>query len=233
MGAITAKELLTLRLVRWLNRRRFTLGTISPAEIHYQQIFDAAVARSGLAVPPLFPVGNAANASLLYLLFRLTQDFPRLAWLELGAGQSTLLLDALQTGGRIASLVTLEHDPHWADTIRAKVGHAVIEAPLRQASLYGLPAEAYGYDSTARFDCVTVDGPVGTPGRSRWGTLKLLQENLAEDFVVIFDDAERPGERDTIAKFLELRPEANHIFVHAAKSQCVVFTSKYAIAGSY
>jgi hypothetical protein len=233
VGGITAKQLLTLRWVHWLNRRRFTLGVVSSAELHYLEIFDAAVARSGLDVPPLFPVGRAANSSLLYLIFRLLRDFPRLGILELGAGQSTILLGALHRAGLTTSVKTLEHDPAWAEAIGSKVGHEVLVAPLHQESVLGVMTETYEVDLATRFDCVIVDGPVGTQTQSRWGTLKLLQQNLAAEFIVIFDDAERPGERDTIARFLELHPEAEHVFVHASKSQCVVFTSKYRMAGTY
>lgn len=233
MSGITAKELLTLRWVHWLNRRRFTLGTVSSAELHYLAIFDAAVARSGLEVPPLFPVGRAANSSLLYLIFRLLGDFPRLGVLELGAGQSSILLAALHRAGLAIAVTTLEHDQDWATSIGSKVGHEVLVAPLRQESVLGVMTETYDTDLATRFDCIIVDGPVGTPQQSRWGTLKLLQQNLATEFIVIFDDAERPGERDTIARFLELHPEAEHIFVHAGKSQCAVFTPKYRTAGTY
>jgi len=233
LGGITPKQLLTLRWVHWLNRRRFTLGIVSSAELHYQMVFDAAVARSGLAVPPLFPFGPAANSSLLYLISRLLWDFPQLEILELGAGQSTILLDALLQAGHATRITTLEHDARWAATIGSKVGHDVRVAPLRNESVLGVATTAYDVELAGRFDCIIVDGPVGTPRQSRWGALKLLQQNLSEEFVVIFDDAERPGERDTIARFLELRPAAEHMFVHASKSQCVVFTAKYAAAGRY
>lgn len=233
MGAITSNELLTLRWVHWLNRRRFTLGTVSNAELHYQLVFDAAIARSGIPVPPLFPLGRAANSSLLYLIFRLLQDFPQLNVLELGAGQSTVLLDALHRAGRATGLTTLEHDAGWAAAIGREVGHAPRLAPLRDESLLGVATRVYDVELTDHFDCIIVDGPEGTPRQSRWGALQLLQQNLAPEFVVIFDDAERPGERDTISRFLTLHPEAGHVFIHAAKSQCLVFTTRYSPVGNY
>lgn len=233
MGAITNKERRRLGWVYRLNRWRWARGGIAPAEGVFQQVFDAAVARSGIAVPPLYPVGSAANAGLLYLLFRLLDDFPRLDILEIGAGQSSLLLDALARAGRAQSLVTLEHDAAWAARIAARVAHEVRVAPLRPAPVFGIEAPVYDINLGRRFDLVVVDGPIGTPRYSRWGTLQLLSESLAEEFVVVFDDAERPGERATIEKLLALHPAAKHVFVHAMKSQCVVFTPKYRAAGSY
>jgi hypothetical protein len=231
--AITRQELLTLRLVYRLNRWRWTWGTVSSAELRYQAIFDAAVARSGIAVPPLYTLGPAANASLLYLLFRLVGDFPELDILELGAGQSTLLLDALNRAGRARSVLTLEHDPAWSQSVAGRVGHEVRLAPLRDEVVLGVATQTYAVSLAARYSCVIVDAPPGAPRHSRWGSLQLLQQNLAAEFVVIFDDAERPGERDTVNKFLELHPEAGHVFLHAAKSQCVVFTKGFAGVRSY
>ena len=184
-------------------------------------------------MPPLFPVGSAANAGLLYVLFRLADEFRGRAWLELGAGQSTLLLDALARAGRIAGALTLEHDAEWADRLQEQVTHAVQHAPLRPASVVGVTTLGYTATLDRRFDIVVVDGPIGTPRHSRWGALELLREHLADDFVVAFDDAERPGERDTIVKFLELHPAASHVFIHAMKSQCLVFTEKYRAVASY
>jgi predicted O-methyltransferase YrrM len=233
MGAMTAKELRRLGWVYRLNRWRWALGTLAPAEIFYQQLFDAALVRSGIAVPPLFPVGNAANASLLYVLFRLLWDFPALDLLELGAGQSSLLLDALAQAGRAGSVLTLEHDPQWAARVGGKVAHEVRTAPLRPGTIHGVATQSYDVRLDRRFDAVLVDGPIGTPAHSRWGTLDLLENHLADEFVVVFDDAERPGERQTIARFLDLRPAAGHVFVHAMKSQCLVFTEKYRAVGGY
>jgi Methyltransferase domain len=233
VGALTAAEIERLDRVYWRNRRHWAEGTVPNSELLYLQIFDQAVERSGLKLPPLFPVGSAANAGLLYALFRLAGDFPGLAWLELGAGQSTLLVDALAKAGRVAHALTLEHDPEWAERLRRQVAHPVDYAPLRDVSAFGVVAPTYAASLHHRFDIALVDGPIGGSAHSRWGTLGLLHDHLAEDFVVVFDDAERPGERATIEKFLELHPAARHAFIHAMKTQCLVFTAKYQAVAAY
>jgi hypothetical protein len=233
MGGITPKEARRLRWVYRLNRWRWATGTLPASELFYLQLFDGAVARSGIAVPPLYPVGSAANAGLLYAVFRLAEDFPGLTWLELGAGQSTLLIDALVKAGRIGSALTLEHDAGWANRIGARVSHEVRAAPLRRAEVQGAAVEAYDFIPERRYDVVLVDGPIGAPTRSRWGALQLLETALADEFVVIFDDAERPGERETVARFLDMRPAAGHAFIHAMKSQCLVCSHRYRALASY
>src|SRR6185312_816948 len=130
MGALTETERRRLEAVYRQNRARWAEGELPVSELYHLELFNAAVARSGVAVPPLFPVGSAANSSLLSALFRLAWEFPGLSVLELGAGQSTLLLDALRKAGRLAAVLTLEHDPAWAARIGAQVGHEVRHAPL-------------------------------------------------------------------------------------------------------
>jgi hypothetical protein len=233
MGGITPKEARRLGWVYRLNRWRWATGTLPASELFYLQLFDSAVARAGIAVPPLYPVGSAANAGLLYAVFRLAADFPGLSWLELGAGQSTILIDALVKAGRIGAALTLEHDSAWATRIGARVGHDVRAVPLRPAEVQCAAAQAYDFAPERRYDVVLVDGPIGTPRRSRWGALQILESALADEFVVLFDDAERPGERDTLARFLTMRPAADHVFIHAMKSQCLVFSEKYRAIASY
>lgn len=233
MGGITPKEARRLGWVYRLNRWRWATGTLPASELFYLQLFDSAVARSGIAVPPLYPVGSAANAGLLYAVFRLAEDFPGLDWLELGAGQSTILIDALVKAGRIGTALTLEHDAGWATRIGARVGHEVRTAPLRRTEVQGVTAETYDFTPARRYDVVVIDGPIGTPRRSRWGALQIVESALADEFAALFDDAERPGERETIARFLTMRPAAGHVFIHAMKSQCLVFSEKYRALVSY
>ncbi len=233
MGGIGGREKRRLAETRRANRQRWAEGGTAPSELHYQQVFDAAVARSGLAVPPLYPFGSAANASLLYLLFRLLEEFPGRDVLELGAGQSTVLLDALAAAGRAHRLTTLEHDPAWAAAVGAKVRHEIVLAPLVRTIVGGIETDCYSTAPEGRFDIVLVDGPVGTLRHARRGALPLLDRVLGAEFVVLFDDAERPGEQQTIEAFLARHPEAGHRFVHAMKCQCLVFTPAYRAVACY
>lgn len=233
MGALTESERRRLEAVYRRNRARWAEGELPVAELYHLELFNAAVARAGLPVPPLFPVASAANASLLYVLFRLAWEFSGLSVLEFGAGQSSLLLDALRRAGRLSAVLTLEHDAAWAARIGGQVGHEVRRAPLKSLSVGGIAAEVYGTTLAGKFDCVLVDGPVGAPTHSRLGALTLIEDHLADEFVIVFDDAERPGERQTIEHCLALYPQANHVCVHAMKSQCLVFTEKYAGLASY
>lgn len=51
-----------------------------------------------------------------------------------------------------------------------------------------------------KFDVISIDAPIGTDLEySRRDVLELLPDILEKDFVILMDDANRQGERNTIA----------------------------------
>ena len=128
--------------------------------------------------------------------------------LECGAGLSTILLGILsQYLSR--TVWTLEEDRGWCRTVRAALRRyhidsvRLIEAPLRPYDgyhWYTLPGERL----PDRFSLVVCDGPSGkTPG-GRYGLVPQLQSRLAEDCVILLDDARRATEQETAARWGEM-----------------------------
>ena len=77
-------------------------------------------------------------------------------------------------------------------------------------------------------DLIVVDGPVSQRRRSRWGTLEYLDPLLGRDFILLFDDAERRGDQDTIEATLK------HLSARGAEIACAVTRarkSQFLIAG--
>ena len=66
-----------------------------------------------------------------------------------------------------------------------------------------------------KFDLIIIDGPTGGGKNfTRSNIIDLVKEHhLADDFVIIFDDAERKGEQLTITKTKEVLKERNIEFV--------------------
>lgn len=65
-----------------------------------------------------------------------------------------------------------------------------------------------------KYQLIVVDGPFGADQpQPRTNIIGLVDNNLADDFVIIFDDAERAGEQDTIRKTKQRLSEKGIKFV--------------------
>ena len=224
-------------------RLAFARGTATqPAlEIVYKDLFARDLAALGLA-DEFHATGSAANYGLLYLLLRIVSALRPKVIVELGAGQSTILIDrlaAIQTP--VPAITTVEHDAYWASLIQAQVKHALNIVPLRHLSAAGRTIEGYDLSgvNVSAINLLLVDGPVAKGWKTRfnrWGALPLL-ERLAEDFVVIVDDAERPGDRDhgrSIIRKLEASGRKVHVgHITAANRQMVIAGGSFAAAAYY
>jgi hypothetical protein len=210
-------------------------GSLLTKEILYQGILTQAMAANGVAPVPFYPIKAAANYTLLYLMFRLLTDTGLSRVMEFGAGQSTLLTDAVSKVRPGIEAVTFESDPVWAKLIGDRVSHPVLHKtvipqsaaqPERYADLDGIEGK--------KFDLVLVDGPLGTPRNSRASSLDVLASHLADEFVVVFDDAERVGEQDTSLRFIERTPAVDgYSIIVGAKCQLLLFSKGYSFVKHY
>ncbi|NDY95129.1 class I SAM-dependent methyltransferase [Wenzhouxiangella limi] len=210
-------------------------ASLQARELLYQNIVHRDLDRLGIDLP-LYPVRSAATYSYLYLLLRLVQETGPLRILELGAGLSTVLLDRLREHFGL-ELTSLEHDEDWVERIRKQGASAVVHAPLVERSLQDYSARVYDssvLSSGSRFNVLLVDGPRRSRRRSRWTALEFIEGWLEEDFVIVFDDAERPGEIDTISAALRLLDQrgigyGGHL-TRSVNSQFVIATEGFQAA---
>ena len=149
-----------------------------------------------------YPVGGAANHGLLYLILRCFSDLELGNVLELGAGQTSILIDRLsQRFPRVRQVLTLEHDAFWAARVQKQIEHPILCGELRCDRVLG--HKAYCYDWTllpaeTKFELLVIDGPIAADKGleyARLGALEILPRLAERGFVVIVDDAERTGER--------------------------------------
>lgn len=172
------------------------------SEIIHQGIFLDVTQKMGITTS-FYPVGAAANYTFLYIIMRIILDGRIKNVLEIGAGQSTLLLDALRKT-REFNAFTIETNEEWHSIISAQVGHDVLLKPLSPVTLFGHKTLAYHHKTDDKYDFLIIDGPHGTPRRSRWAALDIIDRMMAEEFIIVFDDCERKGEQDTIRKAISL-----------------------------
>lgn len=234
-GISITRTLLWTKAVARFQHLRSTYGDHGYLEPIYQQLFLNELARHGLE-NKYTPIQSSANYALLFVLMKtIIRAQPRNV-LELGCGQTTLLMDALrQAGVWKGELVSLEEDEFWCKEISAEVATRVVHAPLEQRRVAGHSASCYRVPATLTppegFDLLLIDGPVGTPRWSRLGCLSFVPESLAADFIVILDDYERPGEQDTADEMRRTLKAAGIAFCEESilsnKHQLMLATPKY------
>jgi ribosomal protein S18 acetylase RimI-like enzyme/predicted O-methyltransferase YrrM len=143
---------------------------------------------------------------------------------ELGSGQSTVLLARLMTrrsGDRDWVLVAVEHDATWARRVTDELDRegvrehvTIVDAPLGRHALalegldwYDDMALSSGLDSALggdQIDLLVVDGPPAfTVGfeLARYPALPALHHRLAPGATVVLDDIDRAGEREVLRRW--------------------------------
>lgn len=155
-----------------------------------------------------FPVTDSYAASpdlLLYLANMITMTRPALV-VECGSGVSTLVMArTAQLQSRTTRIVSLEHEPQYADRTRELLELHDVQAfaevryvPLRPTSLPGHETPWYASDQTADLNGISlllVDGPPTTTGPSaRYPAVPILHDRLSECAIVLLDDAGRKDE---------------------------------------
>jgi hypothetical protein len=222
-------------------RRESTTAPL--AEDLYRHFFVRDLARLDIA-DDFYPIGNAANFGLMYLLTRLLAEFPLSRIVEFGAGQTTILLDRLGARvGRNLEITTIEQDAFWAGTIGRQVHHDVLNVALTATQVDGRTVHFYDLPPRPALqqpDLVIVDGPVAYVKGSyfdRTGAAPYLKEHLGDEFVVVIDDAERLGE-STLARLVRDDLAARGVAfyentIKAAKQQRLFCTERYRSAAYY
>jgi predicted O-methyltransferase YrrM len=221
----------------WHKMRRITefVGARCSQETLYQGIFESGLSALGVKHPPFYAVKSGANYSLLYTLLRLVTETPCNSILELGAGQSSILLDALKQVKPNLSVTSIETDETWAKVTGSRVVHEVIYSLLTRRNIRSVDVAAYSDLSALgerKFDVILVDGPPGAEKHhSRWAALEILADHLAPEFAVVFDDAERGGEQETVREFAKMHGwSLDNGMTLGTKGQIILYTPTFMAA---
>lgn len=174
-------------------------GAHEAMEIVYRELLGRELQRLSIE-DRFFPVGAAANHGLLYLVLRCYLELPLTRILDVGAGQTSLLLDALNRKLGKCEIVTLEHDAAWAERIGTLVTHAVLRRDLVDMRPGGQLTRMHDTSGIeGPFQLIIMDAPPGSDRYSRLGLLHLMQTVMdRRDFVAILDDVDRGPEWQTV-----------------------------------
>jgi hypothetical protein len=158
--------------------------------------------------------GWAASPDFLLTLYRTIREHRPELVVEVGSGVSTLVTAyALQQNGS-GRLVSLDHDPDFAERTRHTLalhgvagGVEVRDAPLEPTRIgdgewQWHPQEAF--QDLRAIELLVVDGPPGSAGKlARFPALPLLRTRLAPGARVLLDDGARQEERQAAERWKE------------------------------
>lgn len=182
------------------------------SQLHALQNLDKTLALAK-GLPPLR--GWAGSPDMLLVVAQHVLSMRPVSAAECSSGVSTLVIArCLQLNGA-GHVFSLEHEPEYAEKTRSMLKEyglsawaTVVDAPLvpqPDGSIWyeigGLP------NGTPPFDFLLVDGPpAGGESTARLPALPRLKSRLSHRFTVMLDDADRPGERIVVDKWLRDDP---------------------------
>jgi hypothetical protein len=153
--------------------------------------------------------------------------------LEIGVGQSSQLIAAYTLAADSRRSVHIEHDEDWLTaSLPSSRRIAALHAPLGEARIGTRRIAWYQCEPpTERFSLVLVDGPPAASRATRHnrrGIANWLPEILADEFVLVIDDATRIGERQLVCDIERCLDAAGIAYLRAeftgATSQAVFAT---------
>lgn len=170
---------------------------------------DAAVIVAALGEASPFFGRWAIEADFAGIIARELEVCPDLV-VECGSGSTTVVIASKLTSNGRGQLISLEHDPLYAERTRRLLRNAglddvvcVVVAPLEIQRIGGRSVLWYEPRAVNRaiegeIDLLVVDGPPQLSRWSRWPALELLHPHLSPSSVVLLDDGRTKHARRTV-----------------------------------
>lgn len=183
---------------------------------------------------------GAANYSFIFILFKILDEIKPKRILEMGLGQTTKLTSQYANFYQDSFLDVIEHNQEWIDFFGQKLNLSE-NINIHNKNLINFllnETKSDKYDSledvvqSKKYDLIIIDGPFGFDRiYPRTNVLDLIPNNLAENFIIILDDAERRGEKNTANLIFQKLDENNIKFKKSykvgLKTQLVITSPDY------
>ena len=185
-------------------------------ELYYANLLHDTIINSTWLNDKSFSLhGWAANYSFMYMLYRILDNVRPVHILEMGIGQTSRMTSQyIAYCNSNATLDIIENDADWIAAYQPQL------AQNDNIKIHQCDLEFFTYDNTEcrkyknlsrisaqnKYDLIIIDGPLGwAQTLPRSNILDLIKDrNLADEFIIIFDDAERIGEKNTINQTIAL-----------------------------
>lgn len=210
-------------------------------EIIWAEIFNNVISNSSWLTNKSFSAGRwAVGYQYLYVVYRILNEVRPRNILELGLGQSTRLFGQYAASDVEVQHIVVEHDPTWIQFFQRDFhlpSNSTIIQLEREYRLFREDDNVLAFKNFKetfkghKFDFISIDAPLGAKAivYARVDILDLLPDILADSFIIIIDDFNRKGEKNTVAILEEILQENGILYVkgvYAGKKDCIVICSE-------
>ena len=225
------------------NQKRILLQA---QEIEWAQVYHDSIRGKKFLINLQLNVGRwAGNYSFFYILNRVLMDYQPKSILEFGLGESSKFISSYLDNCLIESKhIIIEQDENWAKSFINRFTLSerseIKIFPLEQIQIEAHISNVYSKLNEVikkPFDLYVVDGPFGSDRYSRYdivGQVKNLSKK--NEFIIIVDDYERQGEKDTMLEVFKVLQCKNIDYYTKCysgnKTQLLIATKKYKFAAS-
>jgi hypothetical protein len=186
----------------------------------------------------------AANFSLLYLLAKILKDNKISSILEFGLGQSTRFIESFTIHNHsITRHDVVEDSNDWAqifDNDRSSQYKTIFptKSKIKKHDISIQIFKDLKDQIEKSYDLYLIDGPRGLPNYSRYDICEIASSfEINSEFIIIIDDYNRIGEKQTVKDLLcilnEKKIKTSHKVFSGTKDQIVIATEKYKIVTFY
>ena len=210
-------------------------------DLHATMSLEFGLQRAGYSLVDFFYDEASASPSLELIHLKILRFCRPAVILEIGSGQTTKILSSYAHENPSAEVLTLEQNQAFWELLRPHISHCYVHAKVQAVDFVcqgsGQRVVTEWYDASAlligkKFEYILVDGPDYSNGNVelarfyRGGILKYLPEILADRFIIVFDDAQRAGDRMTIHAVQEILSAARIKYAaferYGTKTQAVI-----------
>ncbi|UOX34021.1 hypothetical protein LXD69_00565 [Flavobacterium sediminilitoris] len=187
----------------------------------------------------------AGNYTFFYLLNRILKEYKPNSIIEFGLGESSKFIskyieNELKETQHLIIEQSLEWKKIFLERFNLSENSKVDICEVTQNNIKGFNVNSYSNIEkycNQKFDLYIVDGPFGSIKYSRYDIVKMVKNfDVRDEFIIIMDDYDRKGEKETTVDLLELFKEKKipvHISVYEGKkSVAIISTNKYKYTSS-
>lgn len=209
-------------------------------EVIWANVFHDSIRSKDFMKPLSLNIGRwAGNYSFFYILNRILSDYKPERIIEFGLGESSKLISTyLKHELEDSSHTIIEQDSEWKShfekSFQLSKLSKVILCPLIKKEVNGFQVNSYSnleQNINGKYNLYVIDGPFGSERFSRYDIVQLVKYlEQSDNFIIIFDDCDRQGEKDTLKVIIEVFEEKGitiHVGNYIGEKTVTIITSKH------